>query len=258
MPNSVEGRIDRTLRESFLRVERAVRYRSWILDQVRPFLGARVLEIGCGVGNITADLLDRDRVVAIDLEAAYLDKLQRRIGPRSNLRTLHVPFGDERLVDAVAYERLDSALLINVLEHINGDVAALRSLCRALEPGSKVVIQVPAHGWLFGEADRALGHVRRYGPDELRACMIAAGLIPMRLWQFNALGVLGWFISSTVRREPMFSELQLLVYEALVPIQRALEPKAGVPLGLSIMAIGRTPEHDRGDSCRMVARRRSP
>lgn len=240
--NSRTGpKVDRTMRASFRRVEAAVRYRRWVLDQIRPWLGQRLLEIGCGVGNITADLLDRKRVVAVDIEPAYLFELERRLGSRPNLRTLEIGLEDNRLVEQVETEKLDSALLLNVLEHIEHDVAALENLSRALSPSAVVVLQVPAHGWLYGESDRSLGHIRRYGVRELRQAMLDAGLTVERIWQFNALGVLGWFVSGRLRREPMFSEGQLRVYETLVPLLRLIEPSQGVPLGLSIMAIGRTP-----------------
>jgi SAM-dependent methyltransferase len=179
-------------------------------------------------------------VVAADVEPAYLAELARRLGPRPNLRLLRLALEDERLAAELVGEALDSALLLNVLEHVRDDVGALRNLAAALRPGSRVVIQVPAHGWLYGEADRALGHVRRYGEAGLRRTMAAAGLAVERAWQFNALGVLGWFVSGRLRREPMFSSFQLAVYEALVPAQRRLEPGRGVPLGLALMAVGRT------------------
>ncbi len=231
-------RVDQTLRESFKRVELAHRYRAWLLDQVRPWLGRRVLEVGCGVGNITAELLALERVVAIDAEPAYLDELHRRLGRPDNLRTEALAVEDEALAQLRA-EELDCAVMLNVLEHIDDDVGALRNLARALRPGSPVVVQVPAHRWLTGAADEALGHRRRYRRDELGAALSASGLDPERIWQFNALGVVGWLVSGRVLRQTMFSEGQLWLYEALVPLIRRLEPGSGVPIGLSLMAVGR-------------------
>ncbi len=234
--------IDLTMKASFRRVEKAVRYRRWVLDQASPHLGKRILEVGAGVGNITADLLvSSDRVVALDVSEVYLRELQRRLGPTSDaLRTLVLSLDDGGLSQALAEEKLESALLLNVLEHIEDEQRALRNLSRALVSGASVVIQVPAHGWLYGEADRALGHVRRYSPASLEDALYRSGLTLERIWQFNTLGVAGWFVSGRLRRETMFSELQLLVYEALVPLQRLVEPIRGVPLGLSLTAVART------------------
>jgi len=177
----------------------------------------------------------------VDIEEAYLDELEARLGARSNLRTVSVGIDDDRLVEAVSGESLDSAVMLNVLEHVDDDVAALANLSRALTPGARIVLQVPAHSWLFGEADRALGHRRRYDAATLGHVMRDAGLVVDRVWQFNALGVAGWLFSGRIKREPMFSSRTLAVYEALVPLLRRLEPSRGVALGLSLMAIARTP-----------------
>lgn len=239
MASSRAINIDQTLRASFERVEQAVRYRRWVLDQARPVLGQRVLEVGCGVGNFTADLLDRERVVALEPVDGYLRELHRRLGEPSSLRTVLGGLEDRELLLGLTEERLDSALLLNVLEHVTDDVGGLRNLAEMLEPGARIVIQVPAHEWLYGSADRALGHHRRYQPAHLRQVIDRAGLELQQLWQFNALGVLGWFVSGRLRREPMFSARQLNIYEAVVPLLRLLEPADGVPVGLSVMAVAR-------------------
>lgn len=228
------------LRESFGRVEAAPRYRRWILDQVRPHLGRRLLEVGCGVGNFTAELLDLDRVVALDLEAAYVAELERRLGPHPALRTVVSSATRPELPARLAGEQLDCALALNVLEHVEDDVGALRTVARCLRPGSAVVVQVPAHPWLSGTMDRALGHLRRYGPGRLGRTLLAAGLSPERVWQWNLCGVPGWLLNGRLLGVPMFSAAQLRLYEAAVPLLRRLEPAGGTPLGLSLMAVART------------------
>lgn len=230
---------DRTMRASFDRVEKARRYRAWLLDQIRPWLGQRVLEVGSGVGHFTSQLLALERVVSIDIEPTYIEELHQRLGSPDNLRTEAMAVEDDALL-TLFEERLDCAVMLNVLEHVLEDVVALRHVAWALEPGSPVIIQVPAHRWLFGASDRALGHHRRYTRASLGATMAAAGLDLERIWQFNALGVLGWAVSGRLLRRKMFSESQLLLYEALVPLQRALEPPEGIQLGLSLIAVGRT------------------
>jgi len=233
--------IDQTLRASFDRIERAFRYREWILAQTRPLLGRRVLEVGAGIGNITAELLrDRERVIALDTQRDYLDAIWRRLGCSAvvceRLKTIAIGLEDPGLIGLLRGERLDSAILLNVLEHIEDDVAALENLSRGLGSGASVVVQVPAHSWLYGEADRALGHFRRYGAAQLEETLSRAGLRVHRIWQFNALGVFGWLVSGRLRSQKMFSRRQLEVYELLVPLLRRLEPERGVPVGLSLMA----------------------
>src|ERR1051325_6592661 len=59
------------------RMAAAPRYNRWMYERLRPWVGRRVLEIGAGIGNMSAFLIDRDRVVLTDTEPYYLDRLRR-------------------------------------------------------------------------------------------------------------------------------------------------------------------------------------
>src|ERR1041385_516506 len=68
------------------------RYNRWMFDRLRPWVGRRVLEIGAGIGNMSAFLVDRERVVLTDTERYYLDRLRERFAGRP-----HVSVADLRL-----------------------------------------------------------------------------------------------------------------------------------------------------------------
>src|SRR2546422_815647 len=68
------------------RMAAAPRYNRWMFDRLRPWVGRRVLEIGAGIGNMSALLVDRERVVLTDTERYYLDRLRQRFGPRRAVR----------------------------------------------------------------------------------------------------------------------------------------------------------------------------
>src|SRR3954464_14278571 len=60
-------------------------YFAWQARMVCQELGRRVVEVGCGVGNFTRHLLDRELVVALDVEAACVEQLKRTLGPPPNV-----------------------------------------------------------------------------------------------------------------------------------------------------------------------------
>src|SRR5207302_7471647 len=60
------------------RMAAAPRYNRWMFDRLRPWVGRRVLELGAGIGNMSAFLIDRDRVVLTDTEPYYLGRLRAR------------------------------------------------------------------------------------------------------------------------------------------------------------------------------------
>src|SRR2546422_8399411 len=105
------------------RMAAAPRYNRWMFDRLRPWVGRRVLEIGAGIGNMSAFLIDRERVVLTDTERYYLDRLRQRFAGRP-----HVSVAELRLPavsPGLGAERLDTVVCLNVLEHIEDDRASL-------------------------------------------------------------------------------------------------------------------------------------
>src|SRR5262245_64500212 len=74
----------------------APRYSAWLIERVLPWVGRRVLEIGAGVGTMSAFLADRERVVLSDTNVGYLDRLRVRFAGHPNIRvdTLRIPATD--------------------------------------------------------------------------------------------------------------------------------------------------------------------
>src|SRR5258706_16465977 len=83
---------DRVGAATLERMAAAPRYNRWVFDRLRPWVGRRVLEIGGGIGNMSAFLDDRDRLVLTDTEPYYLGRLRDRFAGRS-----HVSVADLRL-----------------------------------------------------------------------------------------------------------------------------------------------------------------
>src|SRR5439155_2141382 len=84
---------------------------------------------------------------------------------------------------------------LNVLEHIEDDVAALRGACRLVRARGAVVTFVPAFPFAAGRFDRMIGHARRYTRATIAAAYEAAGLNVDSTRYVNAPGLLAWFIS---------------------------------------------------------------
>ena len=100
----------------------------WILEQFRQYLGNRVLEAGCGIGNFTELLLDRERLVCVDNDPLYVEMANWRLGHLENVTTLHVRPGRFRGLRAASEaERIDTIVCLNVLEHIAEDEQVLRA-----------------------------------------------------------------------------------------------------------------------------------
>jgi hypothetical protein len=131
---------------------------------------------------------------------------------------------------------------INVLEHIDDDRGALRSLARLVEPGGTIVLWVPGYMQLYGDFDRRVGHVRRYTPKTLRDAVVGAGLGCREVRPVNLLGGVAWWLA--VRRGGVGSPNPRLVrvYDRLVvPATRVIEGLVRPPFGQSVLAVATVP-----------------
>ncbi len=218
-------------------VRRARGFNRWMLSRFREFLGKRVYEAGCGIGNFTELLLDRERLVCADLDPFYVEMSRRRYGHLENVRTVSADLSDGACVDEVRDERIDTVISLNVVEHIEKDVETLKNFRRMLVDGGHAIVLVPAHQWLYTACDRSLGHFRRYEPSELAEKFHEAGFEVVSVKQFNRLGVLGWWVSGKLGKKEL-TPLQMRVYELVLPIAKLMD-WMGVGPGLSLIVVGR-------------------
>ena len=207
----------------------------WMLSNFEEFLGDRVLEAGCGSGNLTAHLIDRTRLAVVDIDPAHLQSIERRFGHLENVEIFR---GDLENLDF--YEGLDvydSVLCVNVLEHLDKPEIALEGFKRILAPDGHALILVPAHQWLFSDTDIALEHRQRFTTETVREMLDSMGFEVLSCKEFNRLGVLGWMANKATRRTAI-GRWQARVFSLLLPLAKSLERFRFLP-GLSIVAIAR-------------------
>jgi SAM-dependent methyltransferase len=216
-----------------------------MFEQVRPATGDECVEVGPGIGTFTERLLDVGvtRLLLIEPDSELAGVLGERFGrdPRVTVAPESVP-GSPTL--ARRSGEWDFVLCQNVLEHVRDDAAALAEIARALRPGGRLALLVPAGPRLFGSLDRAYGHERRYTRDRLTTLIRAAGLVLADLYAFNLLGVAGWWVRSRAGATTL-GRRSLRVYEALLPVWRPIERGLRPRWGLSLIAHARRPPIDR-------------
>jgi glycosyltransferase involved in cell wall biosynthesis len=207
----------------------------WMLSNFEEFLGDRLLEAGCGSGNITEHLIDRSHLSVVDIDPAHVQSIERRFG---HLENIEVYEGD--LQDLDLYEGLgkyESVLCVNVLEHLDKPELALEGFRRVLMPDGHALILVPGHQWLFSEMDVALGHRRRFTTRDLQELLEASGYEVVSCQEFNRLGVLGWMTNKLTRRTTI-SRWQARLFGLLLPVAKVVERFRFLP-GLSVVATAR-------------------
>ncbi|MFW6369423.1 MAG: glycosyltransferase [Myxococcota bacterium] len=220
-------------------MKKSGRYNRWLFEQIRPYLGERVLEVGSGIGNLSHLMLDREQLVLTDIDPEYRRGLEEAFGSFENVTVSAFDLNEApspALIDA----EVDTVLCCNVLEHIEDDGAALRNLSLILRPGGRLVLLVPAHPAAYGSLDVALEHHRRYEKKGLHDLFRGAGLEVEHERHLNAVSLLPWLFNSRLLRRKVLPRRQVGLVDLLVP-WLDLEQKVGVPAGLSLLLVGRRP-----------------
>ena len=210
---------------------RAPRFRRWILSWFGDNLGEIVLELNAGPGHTTSHLLDAKKLIVSDEEPVHVESLRRRFGHLENIEVLT----PQEL--ASSDHKVSSALVFDGLQRVDEPKEFLSWVAGHVEPGGKVLIQVPAGPELYGPMDRAAGHLRRFDRAEIQELVRAAGLEMVALAEVNKLGTYGWRLHHALR-VGRISSSEARLFDWLVPVAKILDPILSGP-GLSLLAVGR-------------------
>lgn len=217
----------------------------WLLREHNPNgSNSLVFDLGCGTGLNLSSFNDEFKTIGSDISKEALGFCRER-----QLENL---FSCKAEAIPLANDSVDLVTALDVLEHVREDLPALKEINRVLKPGGKLIVIVPAYGFLWSEHDEALHHYRRYVAREMRAKMTASGfeierstyfisalffpILFFRLWQ----GLRRTSIEASVSyRLPPAWINRLLV--TCLDIERALINHFNLPFGVSLIVVGRKP-----------------
>ncbi len=215
----------------------AKNYFAWQGRLVLREAGRRVVEAGCGAGNFTPCLLDREFVVAVDGEPECVARVRARFAKRPNFEAVVADICSQEFRDLRRFAP-DTCVCLNVLEHIEDDVAALQSMASVLAPRGKIVLIVPAFRSLYGPIDRRLGHFRRYTRRSVHSLAAAAGVRIEKMHYMNSAGFFGWWLNARVLRRGTQSAGQIRFYDRfIVPPMARIEARVPPPFGQSLFVV---------------------
>ncbi len=215
------------------------RYRAYQFDMVAPYVGHSLLEVGSGLGYFSEQFSGRlEYLIVSDNDPYCIGQLRERYSCRDDVEVLELALPGE----VKARRKVDTVVMINVLEHVPDDGQALRDLAACVEPGGRVVIWVPGYMQLYGDFDRIVGHVTRYTPKTLRRVVESAGLTVEVCKPVNFIGGIAWWLA--VRRfgvghvNPRLASLYDIT---VVPVTRVLECIIRPPFGQTVFCVARLP-----------------
>jgi SAM-dependent methyltransferase len=188
-------------------------------------------------------LMPRSVYWATDVNRHYLDYLLKLRATRPYMRVAFTDAADPATFPTG--QSFDTVVCLNVVEHIQDDIAALRNIRGVLADRGRAIVLVPHGPWLFGTLDEVLGHFRRYTPDELASVCAEAGFQVEHILKFNKPGVPAWWLNARILRRKTFGLAQIRMLNLLTPLFRLVDSWLPMP-PLSIIAILRKDDSAAG------------
>ena len=214
-----------------------------VIDDLRLPARARILDAGCGSGRNMVEFARHGIVTGIELsETSVCLAREREEGDVVEGSVLDMPF------DADAF---DLAASLDVIEHLEDDLQALRELRRVVAPGGALLVTVPAYQWLWSGHDEINHHHRRYTRRSLQRIGEQAGWQQVRTTYFNSLllpAAILLRVLDRFSRRTTESSLDLWIppeplnwlLQRPLALEAALIGRGGrIPAGLSLLAVFR-------------------
>ncbi len=208
------------------------------LLQRRLSPGAQIADIGCGCGRMLQLLSERYRPVGVDAS-----DLAVQFSAQRGVKVVQGSLPDQV---NLPHESFDAVLMLDVLEHLDDDVACARSAARLLKPDGFMLLTVPAYQWLYGPHDAAHHHRRRYSRKQLSAALNSAGLKVQYISYYNTLLFPLALVQRQLQRfakpnapistKPPAAPVNA-IFRAIFASERHLLGRVSLPLGLSLIAI---------------------
>jgi SAM-dependent methyltransferase len=219
----------------FEALAQAQNYRRALFAEFGPYLRGDVVEVGAGIGQMTAHLVRMpgvNRAIAIEPDRGFCARHRAQ-------------FPAHELVEGTAANlpagtAWDAILSINVLEHIRDDEDELKRYAGLLrERRGALCLFVPARPEIYAPIDKDFGHFRRYTKAELRGKLTGAGFEIVRLHYFNCVGYFAWWLSFCLLKRHRFEGEQVRFYDRMIfPVVHAVESRIiRPPFGQNLLAV---------------------
>lgn len=210
--------------------------RKWIFDKLKIFVRppAKLLEVGCGTGNVSSFLAQKGYLVtgcdcfpqALEMAWPGFQKVQ---GDATDL-----PFEDNTF---------DIVGLFDVIEHFQDDISPIKEAARVVREGGIIAITVPAGEELWSWVDEIASHKRRYTKKYLTSVLLEAKLRPCATdYMFMSL----FFPMKYMRRRKteISNSFEIhgglnLMLKTIFNTERLISNFVPLPIGTSLIAIAR-------------------
>jgi SAM-dependent methyltransferase len=219
----------------FAALSQARNYRNALIAEFASHLRGNVIEIGAGIGQITAHLRELktiSKLLSVEPSPSFASDFRQSHPDLSLL---------EGTIEHVKRQEPWNAILsINVLEHIRDDERELSLYHACLrKQGGSLCLFVPASPEIYAPIDKDFGHHRRYEKAELKNKLQRTGFKIIRLNHFNCIGYFAWWLNFRFLKKRSFDVTSVYLFDrAIFPFVHLVERHiCRPPFGQSLLAV---------------------
>jgi len=233
---------DETGLSVLMNISNAERLNAWFFETIQPYVKGKTLEIGSGIGNISAQFVKHGLPLSLsDYSDEYCQYLKKKFSSEpliGNIVKIDLTDKDFNTRHASLLGHFDTVFALNVVEHIENDRLAVANCYKLLAPGGKIILLMPAYPALYNGFDKGLGHCRRYTRKTMDQ-LLSTQFQVLKTWHFNFAGIFGWFLFGSVLRGKDITEGQMRAFNKLVGIFRLADKMTFNSIGLSVLGVGK-------------------
>jgi 2-polyprenyl-3-methyl-5-hydroxy-6-metoxy-1,4-benzoquinol methylase len=218
------------------------RFNNWMYGHIKAGLKEKmgnILEVGSGLGTISEkiihDMGPSVHITLTDVSVTYVQSLKIKYSSFKNVSVSRMDLNNKEEYSKIGYEKYDTIVAINVLEHVRDDLLALHEIYKMLKKDGILIILVPCHKFLYNVIDKNIGHYRRYTKKELYDKIKETNFTAVCMYYFNTMGVVGWYFSGNVLKNGAISPTASRWFDRLVPLLGYLDRITFNRIGLSLI-----------------------
>ena len=221
-------------------IAKASRFNKWMYSEIKPFLKGDILEIGSGIGNISQYVIaDGLHITLSDFNDEYYQWLKERFSGLpavQDILQIDLLHPDFQKKYSFLCERFDTVFLLNVIEHIEDDITAVKNCKFLMKQNGHLILLAPAYNWLYCRFDRELGHYRRYTLDSMKHILRSNELYIHSGNYFNGIGIIGWLLWGKIMKRKMIGNKEMSAFNRFVSIARVVDKITAKKTGLSVIS----------------------
>ena len=212
------------------------RFNKSLVQKSLNWLGATIFEIRSGIGLVSRNLPQRERLTVSDSREKCLRVLQNMFEGNAIVNVLPLDISEPNYTKSL--EKNDSVLMFNVLQHLDEERPALENARNLLGEDGNLILVVPQHRFLFGSMDKLLEYKRRYTKSEIRKLLAESGFEPISIRSCNFLSMITWFVNFVMLRRKRIGKFQLKLLDLSVPAAGFFESFLPLP-GADLFVVAR-------------------